>query len=185
MTPAVHERPIIFSGSMILAILQGRKTQTRRMIKGHPHAMKPLNIGCPHGTVGDRLWVKETIRGGTQSISRYNADGGELPAGPEECTIAWRKLYDQKWPAIYMPRWASRITLELTSVRVERLQDISEEDARAEGVDDHRPADGDQNGLVNAAQYYFERLWDRINGKRCPWASNPWVWALEFRKVSP
>jgi len=146
----VSERPILFSGEMVRAILDGRKTQTRRIVRGHPHTVKPLNIGCPYGVPGDRLWVKETF-----ALSRFDPESheDEDTKDPSQWDgVVYRadgehgswEHYDGKggrarisapWrPSIYMPRWASRITLEVTSVRAERVQDISEQDAQAEGI---------------------------------------------------
>lgn len=135
---------------------------------------------CPHGVPGERLWVKETfaVPPGSEQIAEvaYRADmAREGDGGP------WR-------PSIYMPRWASRITLEVTSVRADRLQSISEDDAKAEGI--HKPA-GSQfwNADVgkqlpgDTPQWAFRNLWEVINGKRAPWASNPWVWVVGFRRL--
>lgn len=181
-----QERPIIFSGAMVRAILDERKTQTRRVVRGHPHTMEPLNIGCPYGVPGDRLWVRETWgqteQGDEWGYYRGKADArlpvlfrADDPTGGDD---------DEYWrPSIHMPRWASRITLEVIGVRVERVQDISEDDARAEGVTPTAPLG--KTGHAVGAEYAaaFAALWDSINGKRAPWASNPWVWAVEFQRV--
>ena len=166
------ERPILFNGPMVRAILDGRKTMTRRIVKA---GTRDDWNACPYGVIGDRLWVRETWRcfGGReyeyqqhQPSIIYRADDG-----PTHNEGGWR-------PSIFMPRWASRITLEITGVRVERLQDISEADAEAEGcTGDHR-ADRDSD----AAQE-FRSLWNQINGKRASWDSNPWVWVVEFRRA--
>ena len=176
----MNEKPILFSGPMVRALLAGIKTQTRRLVKynnmlGEPaewcssvaepgwiHICGDFRRFCPYGQPGGRLWVRETWRSmgkcnkGTDVVF-YRADGHV--DGP------WR-------PSIFMPRWASRITLEITEVRVQRLQEISEADARAEGakhMPDHR--------------WHFREIWDSINGKKYPWASNPWVWCLTFKRV--
>lgn len=179
-----RERPILFSAPMVRAILEGRKTMTRRVVKVpwvgretcqpyEPHyiiedgVLKNLDeyghyipVHCPYGQPGDRLWVRETALywqniKGPCSVAAYAADGYELEPG-------------EKWtPSIFMPRWASRITLEITAVRVERLQDISEEDSKREGFPD---------------VVHFYELWTILNGKES-WRANPWVWVLEFKRV--
>lgn len=210
------ERPILFQGAMVRAILAGTKTQTRRLVKPQTavshHYLQPMfgkspdghefgtpglwrEVGpdypdgpeddrrCPYGAPGDRLWVREAwgfdsgVRGDFRPLDRqdlsgmdllthtlYSADGGEAPR--------WR-------PSIHMPRWASRITLEVTSVRAERLQSISDDDAIDEGIS--------REGLSiirGSARQRFAELWDDINGKRAPWASNPWLWVVSFRRVT-
>lgn len=183
-----RERPILFSGPMVRAILEGRKTQTRRMVKPQPEpfmqhmechrdgtcevgesidAPNYYQIHCPYGAVGDRLWVRETFcaceMGDLGPAVRYRADRTD-----------WGKW--RKWkPSTFMPRWASRITLEITGVRVERLHSISWEDCYAEGI----TAKDVDIGLPNAA---FLGLWESINGRKSAEA-NPWVWVIEFRKV--
>jgi hypothetical protein len=218
-------RPILFNSEMVRAILEDRKTQTRRVLtvpwRGNTRALpyEPYwveedgrllfcdeygeyhdvekTILSPFGQKGDRLWVRETwdFRDwrDTMHANRVNvayaADGEQrlLDAPP-----TWNpEIYNyERWrPSIHMPRWASRITLEITGVRVERLQSISEDDARAEGVDFAKHADLDPlaGGLIGpvAARVAFSLLWDSINGKRHPWSSNPWAWVIEFRKVEP
>lgn len=192
----VRERPIIFSGPMIRAILEGRKTVTRRVIKGPT----PIAVGtgwsrwwsekmqtqlsasgfakchCPYGAPGDRLWVRETWADCStnplicEDTIAYRATE---PEWDRDCTgIRWR-------PSIHMPRWASRITLEITNVRVERVQDITEEDAEAEGV---LPIPSHLTSVDYVTP--FADLWNRINAKRgYSWAANPWVWVVEFRRV--
>ena len=171
------ERPILFSGPMVRALLEGRKTQTRRVMKPQPKGMARLDTGgswplasgsefmrCPYGVPGDRLWVRESWRKAdsmTESVF-YRADE-EWNAG-----AGWK-------PSIHMPRWASRLTLEVTGVKVERVQEISERDAVAEGMP---PSVPDQATAVEI----FEELWDSINEARgYGWSVNPWVWALTFR----
>lgn len=204
----MKERPIIFSGSMVRAILEGRKSVTRRLVKpigcinvdggGTPFTQRwdegeqvnwRRDVPRPCD-VGDRLWVRETFR----LVAFEHVDGNV------SCAVDYRagentdlnprlrggvELFDERtdWrPSIFMPRWASRITLEVTGVRVERLQDISEEDARAEGL---QLPPAVVTTAPDAGRKAFARLWDRINGKRAPWASNPWVWVLEFKRVQP
>lgn len=227
------ERPILFSGPMVRAILAGRKTVTRRVVTvgdtieerddgtqwpyfttwthgddGSPWA------SCPYGAPGDRLWVRETWRyhGWTEDGApwiKYAADYSTrlVERIPDEWSDRladiWADLSDdanmaidgraadRKWrPSIFLPRWASRITLEVVGVRVERLQEITEDDARAEGVnpsDAHIVIkDGDrQPDMERTHRGAFACLWDGINGDRASWASNPWVWRVEFRVVQP
>lgn len=248
----MKERPITFSGPEVHAILDGRKTQTRRflntanwrpcgVIPGLPRehrfddvlewAHEPdvgVSMGqpgrwcgrigsstwtysepCPYGVPGDRLWVRETWvtrpLGGDPGNPRYGAPGSGVhidykataPGGGNHDRPDWGDLgAHERWrPSIHMPRWASRLLLEVTEVRVQRLQDISEEDAIAEGVrsvplqEDARgcwwttdvAAGPDLHGRTPADAY--ARLWDTINGKRAPWSSNPWVWAVSFRRL--
>lgn len=187
----MREHPILFSGPMVRAILSGTKSQTRRIVKPQPPpereailAKFPKQKGCPYGQPGDRLWVRETLKCDTHGNWHYAADNDvvQLPAGSAwtEHMLAWAHHKDgDTCVSIHMPRWASRITLEITGVRVERLQDISHRDALAEGVDyDVSKPDG-------APLPRFQALWDKINGKRAPWASNPWTWVLSFKRVAP
>lgn len=207
--PDVKERPIIFSDAMVLAIREGRKTQTRRVIVPRPvferdggvwypspvnnrakhyasetHFRKGVVIDFyPYGVPGDRLWVKETW------FSPEYASTGKIPTGPgcayyraDGDTDCW----DGPWKsARYMPRWASRILLELTDVRVQQVQEIGEADAMAEGVlpedwEDRVPA-----GPIctpHVGRIAFRNVWDSLNYKRgYGWEANPWVWALAFK----
>lgn len=221
---AIRERPILFSAPMVRAILDGRKTQTRRVVKPQPADMAALPlmlsdgvrfateakfVRCPYGVPGDRLWVRETWGTGTRPDLHegwrdgieYRADeeglnehdllplhAVALPDGVDLDSIAqgWR-------PSIHMPRWASRIDLEVVSVRVERLQEIGEEDARAEGIEfeDHTKdawrgwKSFDGTCLYDTALESFRKGWDSLNAKRAPWSSNPWVWVVEFRRIKP
>lgn len=197
---SVKERPILFSAPMVRAILDGRKTVTRRPVKGS--ALKWLeefapefvalsaNELCPFGQIGDRLYVRETcfindyreaaVPEGERADCEihYRADGVPDFEGEEEL-IRWR-------PSIHMPRWASRILLEITDVRVERLQEITYEQAAAEGV--HRGplrewCASDEGGACH--QYpipAFRDLWQSTGGD---WDANPWVWVVEFKRVTP
>jgi len=220
----MRERPILFSGPMVLAIMEGRKTQTRRIIKPQPYiehhdgydawrwdhgpkggysswkaSLHPLTFmkmacarrPCPYGVVGDRLWVRESFSAWFGGYHWYDAKGFRSRSN---CTnLFYRATHhmpddDQRWiPSIHMPRWASRLTLEVTDVRVQRLQDITEEEAIAEGCcGDHEWASGaascDSKGNLVINQ--FVELWDSINEKRGhPWSSNSWVRAVEFRRV--
>lgn len=182
----MKERPILFSGRMIRAILDGRKTQTRRVLKPQPHvgvggyldwrdaSFDPggLSWHCPYGQPGDRLWARETWAYAVQARD-YNGECHTFAARPHESThVVYRAdadtLYGGWRPSIYMPRWASRITPLVTEVRVQRLQDISEDDAAEEGsgvlLCDHEYWDGDPD------QYrkLFRVLWDSINAKPRP-----------------
>ena len=200
------ERPILFSPPMVRAILAGSKTQTRRVVRDQPQRgswpWPPMSesdqaaivMHCPYGQPGDRLWVKETYW-------RDEEDGALLyAANPDDFELVNHNKRDSglpkyNWrPSIFMPRWASRMTLEVTGVRVERLQDISEADAIAEGVDMQLPVDmpfapGLEWATVTmrprSAREAYIHLWNSINAKRVPWASNPWIWVLEFRRVKP
>jgi len=184
----MKERPILFSAPMVRAILAGQKTQTRRVMKKLPpqkfgcsHSIKDCIFGkgwsfndargncacdgvrCPYGEPGDRLWVRETWAHAIGGGFHYKADYGHS---------------DWLWkPSIHMPRRASRITLEVAGVRVERLQDISEADAYAEGVE------ATEYGQFPAPSA-FKYLWESINGPES-WISNPWVWVVEFKKNQP
>lgn len=194
----MKERPISFKGEMVRAILDNRKTMTRRIINPQPLWVADPSVPfktkdadpkgvvrCPYGKPGDRLWVRETWRQGYEptSFSKgivYRADHAKA-IGMDEYSGR------HKWkPSIYMPRWASRITLEITNVRVERLQDISEEDAKSEGIE---KSDRFENTFMTPAGDYasakiaFMRLWESINGSRS-WNENPWVWVVEFKRVN-
>ena len=200
----MKERPVIFNGEMVRAILDGRKTQTRRVMKPQPepcyrgghwwpsnafktmlHIEEQMQNGqggwkglagdaCPFGQVGDRLWVRETWT--PESI-----DAEEGGYSPDYRATANGQPLDGRWtPSIHMPRWASRITLEITAVRVERLNDISEEDARAEGV---APSQHIITPLEALYRVGFLNLWQSIYGEES-WSANPWVWVIEFKQVS-
>ena len=176
---SAHEKPMLFSGPMVRAILDGSKTQTRRVIKS-------LTQSCPY-PVGTRVWVRETWA----AIDYYdNRKPSQIPetnlvyrAGGPNLNGEDRQTFKidgrGKWrPSIFMPKWAARIWLEITDVRVQRLQDISEEDAMAEGVDWR-----DYAGLASkTARKLFADLWESINGKDS-WHANPWVWVYEFKRA--
>ena len=179
----MKEQPIIFSGSMVKAILDGRKTQTRRVIKPQPTMMdddrRRLSVlsDCPYRS-GDHLWVRETwiCEGKDQP-----GQGLHYRANACEADEKWFKEENWKWrSSIHMPRWASRLTIEVMKIRVERVQDITEEDAEAEGII------GDTGGDFGDREYIipFADLWDSLNAKRgYSWKSNPLVWVIEFRKI--
>ena len=182
-------RPILFSEQMVRALLDGSKTQTRRVIKPQSlvqHYGGNARTRCPHGKPGDGLWVREAFR----TSPEYD----NLP--PRLLPLTAHLLYeaddDQKkvnrafWgryrSARFMPRWASRIALKLTDVRVERVQEISYEDVRTEGIkmpgDQLFPTQNTESKLTRE----FQKLWDSLNGKKtgCSWSDNPWVWVLTF-----
>ena len=237
----MKERPILFSGEMVKAILEGRKTMTRRVVNKDisnqfdidvdntvaayinqltGDSCDPVEI-CPYGTVGDRLWVRETWgdldyyqgnvaihvlkdSNGVEHDIVYSAEcQGYFEWTDEVGFPEYRKdgTEASRWrPSIFMPRWASRITLEITDIKVEQLQDITEEDAIAEGI--HLCAGIDEEGyahgyhwgpvsdtelLFNSATSAYRKLWDSINGRgRKPgkaWNDNPWVWVISFKVV--
>ena len=221
----MKEIPVLFNGAMVRAILDDRKTQTRRIVKGAcnlPHegkllgewglskpparwdgvkppwrwmSKKPIRVGdwfeqaqtdvddyvsrpvrSPLGMPGDRLWVRETFismpacaETGRRAHAIYRADGGFSDG--------------YKWsPSIYMPRWAARLFLDVLDVRIERLQDISEEDARAEGADRNEGKWVDEDGRTRSSyRLAFQRLWISLYGAES-WAANPWVWVTEFER---
>jgi hypothetical protein len=194
----MKERPILFSGEMVRAILDDRKTMTRRVVKPQPEQDTdcPYHIGtgierkariCPYGKPGDRLWVRETFcdrnNNGEQIKPLYRSDGQEYQDGDG-------RLFEPKWkPSIFMPRMYSRITLEITNVRVERLQKINNADALAEGtpgawVENSEYLGGYEENENKAHVFFFRQLWDSINAKRgYSWESNPWVWVVEFERI--
>lgn len=182
----MKERPILFSAPMVRAILDGRKTQARRIVKFPTWAdqYEPIEINmaglpeciciktgclsgicCHYGIPGDRLWVRETHMIHADEIA-YAATDQPL-VGCDK----WR-------PSIHMPRWASRITLEVVAVRVERLQEISPDDALREGVFDY----AQQHNLGGYWTTAFSRLWESVNSPKS-WSANPWVWVVEFKRL--
>jgi hypothetical protein len=247
---STKERPILFSGPMVRAIQDGRKTQTRRVMKHQPETVcgKPerpdagwwnekgqfwmkrstvANFECPYGKPGDRLWVRETFYqfGHWESVPGVKTKTGRMKwrfvahddfvlyDAPDEfrkgrhhkdpATPAWHKRLGR-----FMPRWASRITLEITGVRVERVQDITETDAIAEGLTEYFwnseaaalphlaaeikagtrywqhviPKRSRQGSVWNKANLAFRELWNDINGPDS-WDANPWVWVVEFKRL--
>ena len=221
----MKERPILFSSEMVRALLSGRKTQTRRVVKwaneehslvrlkdryaapvrdgvgltwipygGSPEVpMPPEKISelSPYGAIGDRLWVRETWDVGFTSDEqwvRFRVDDTCSPVEYEHRNSLidnWDNYHTPGWrPSIHMPRWASRLTLELTDVRVERVQAITNSDAIAEGCVGGATVEGYSED--NPADPYEEYaiLWDALNAKRgYSWDSNPWVWVLSFRRL--
>lgn len=205
----MKQRPLLFTPPMVREVLDGTKTQTRRLVKGmalewlstpvgfdKEFLALPENSLSPYGYAGDRLWVRETCRAeelpdGGDGV-RYLADDHFLPIQPTEgAADQWIELYHYRGgsgggmygltvPSIHMPRWASRITLEITGVRVERLQDISEADCIAEGcAGGHGAIPGYDYAATPIEHYHW--LWNSING-RGSWEQNPWVWVIEFKR---
>lgn len=202
------ERGILFSGPLVRAILEGRKTQTRRLVKPvrgyehrnivkYPFGPDPWSVwwhsdetdrvgvlqDCPYGKPGDRLWVRETFKecsvvGHSHSYGEQEAEWYEYRADNEDAAGPWR-------PSIFMPRDASRIDLEITAVRVERLKQITSTDAVAEGVAKDRGAviKSERFGsTMRNSQYMFFSKWDEIHGEGSV-KSNPYVWVIEFKKL--
>ena len=198
----MKETPILFSGDMVRAILSGAKTQTRRPVKYTPALGDPANwpadmtskrlaafglSSCPYGEPGGRLWVRETFVTDYFDASERNARVGYRA---DWTSNAAEYVTEPKWkPSIHMPRWASRITLPVVAVRIERVQDITAEDAQAEGVTVPRcgcevcsrgtaicPAD------ATSCIEGFRDLWCATYG-RASWEENPWVWVVEWSKA--
>lgn len=202
------ERPILFSAPMVRAILAGTKTQTRRALRTQPpprtgqvstwhhpdqrpmfFAWVGLDDGgaeisacppapCPYGQPGDLLWVRETWRERVPDQNGRTLDYRADHTSEDPCDVPWR-------PSIFMPRWASRITLEVTGVRVDRLQSISEADALAEGsrewaAEQDTPARDIPGGET---RLIYRQLWEQINGP-ASWDANPWVWIIDFKSGS-
>ncbi|EFA7747685.1 hypothetical protein ACIR4O_004198 [Escherichia coli] len=196
MDQKMKERGMIFNDEMVRAILGGNKTQTRRIVEekfyGRAVAAELLAKHCPYGQPGDRIWVRETYRvhGKATDVATLVYRASVRNSWTEQThrvpVEACNKPVSEKWtPSIHMPRWASRILLEITDVRVERLNDISEKDARSEGV---RWSDGKPNkmGLATELVVYakdtFTSLWKSIYSEES-WNANPWVWVIEFKRI--
>ena len=227
----MKERPILFSVPMVRAILDGRKTQTRRIVKPQPGDIgaaslqgpirwrqhipvwcytsnsgkigifNPSEITCPHGADGDRFWVRESWRT-SRTLNHVKpsmlAPGAPILFDSDGWADGFPLGFDKGKgrPSIFMPRWASRITLEITGVRVERVQDITEADAMAEGCDlmlsDGRAIRDLPDADLWDYRMAFEGLWDSINGKRkdkdgnslpYSFSDNPFVWVITFKRV--
>ncbi|WP_314413750.1 hypothetical protein [Pantoea septica] len=222
----MRERPILLNGDMVRAVLNGSKTQTRRIMKVQPSAdFSPMNMEletdftarwytpgvvdkhgylqpakkqvfgvasedegytCPFGAVGDRLWVRETFRVHSRAtdVATLVYKASERQSWTEQThrvpvSVCNKPAVIEKWtPSIHMPRWASRITLEITGVRVERLASVSNDDARAEGYPAERAADGGNSD----PWLWFRDLWDGIYPEQS-FKVNPWVWVIEFKRV--
>jgi len=226
----MKERPILMNDPMVCATLEDRKTHTRRVVKlpkGYEWTENGyVNVGgsqgdiipCPYGKAGDRLWVRENFRLESEfnDVKPSDAEGSKVfyPADlvmiDGEIINPCDRVFSlaQCRPSIHMPRWASRITLEITGVRVDRLNEISEQDAIAEGVhtDDDYPTEsacprchgegthGDvgknlgwievECGECKTAKQRFKHLWESINGAGS-WELNPFVWVVEFKRIQP
>lgn len=204
----VKERPIPMSGPMVRAINDRSKTRTQRVVVPQPKAMpcwwrklswatdrhfkKGAIQHCPYGAPGDRLWVRESWQAVWFSHDYRVCAPKSAREGRHGCRIAYAADWPNETPQErgfpwrsprFMPRWASRITLELTGVRVLRLRDMTERDAIAEGVVPGQFGVGNiPAAMAEPHLYQFAILWDLLNARRgYPWASNPWVWALEFQ----
>ena len=194
----MKEHPLLMQGPLVRATLEGRKTQTRRPVKPQPDNDIPdveysWAARCPMGQAGDRLWVRETFAmvHGCQDIDSGYVDEWMVPLDiPKDSRDGfWSVLYraeDERFdesgeergfswrPSIHMPRWACRLVLPLVSVRVERVQDITEEDAKAEGVE--------RISSCKTARDSFRALWISIYGE-ASWDANPWVWVAEWKEI--
>ena len=200
MKGEVKERGMIFNDEMVRAILGGNKTQTRRIVEekfyGRAVAAELLAKHCPYGQPGDRIWVRETYRvhGKATDVATLVYRASVRNSWTEQThrvpVEVCNKPVSEKWtPSIHMPRWASRILLEITNVRVERLNNISECDARDEGVPpagsllpDHPGTFLTPKGDFAMAKVAFQRLWESIYGEES-WNANPWVWVIEFKRI--
>lgn len=226
-TKKMREIPVLYNGAMVRAILDDRKTQTRRIVKPQPWRHPDTGVlwigedtkvedlladraGICKYLPGDRLWVRETWMPYDTSTEDdavwvlYKASNDQRPDGiaPEKFgsgvrrsapvqVVEWARdaiemeeVVGGRWrPSIHMPRWAARLFLDVQDVRIERLQDISEEDARAEGVDRNEGKWVDEDGRTRSSyRLAFQQLWISVYGAES-WAANPWVWVTEFRKV--
>lgn len=198
----MKERGMIFNGEMVRAILDGRKTQTRRIVSNrhlnlidvgsqigecysldcgidHENSQSYYREHCPFGAIGDRIWVRETwaeAGAGAPELQIYRANYPEhVPSHYENV----QPVEEIRWtPSIHMPRWASRILLEITDVRVEKLASVSDEDAGKEGY----PADPSPYGGSMDKWLWFRQLWDGIYPEQS-FKHNPWVWVIEFKVV--
>lgn len=206
----MSERGIIMAADSVRAILAGRKTQTRRVYRprnpepwelppgegykddGTPWPMYQDTYGdfhpirCPYGAPGDRLWVRESW---TRWCSDEGCDKRGHIAYRADASAEVERMTSWRSP-LHMPRWASRLTLEVVEVRVQRVQEISEQDAEAEGIerDEYGRAvnpvvAGLKTRVSHTAVQAYRHAWDAINGRRFPWSSNPWVWAVTFKRV--
>lgn len=217
----MRERGMIFNSEMVLAILDGRKTQTRRPLKWkqtrfteigeHEDGSKwPWSEDaehacdfwhpCPFGDVGDRIWVRETWQAIHDSVDEFGhvEERTYAPSIPKEKDRYWHAVYAEHFgvenredrgfpwrPAIHMPRWASRITLEIADVRVEQVQSISQADAIAEGAPRSHPsidAVSQDHGFPDFSRSWFGQTWQSIYGAES-WQTNPWVWVIEFKRI--
>jgi len=191
----MKERPILFSGPMVRAILGGRKTQTRRVVKPQPINLTgpdfdgPVDrsFACPYGQPGDRLWVREThlsvSRDHAHDLLEGNKVGSQLvykTSFHDDWIKYAKEKYGYKWkPSIHMPFEACRLFLQITNIRIERLQDIGDADAANEGCIYGRGASVDPAVGNNI----FINLWQSVYGEES-WNANPWVWVIEFKQIT-
>ena len=191
------QHPILFNGDMVRAIIAGRKTQTRMVVRPQPSgawAVPPVTVSagrwtshgctsdlrCPYGTPGDLLWVREAWR----EVSSAMMADGSIPSQPARCVYRADRPWDGPWrPSIHMPRWASRITLEVADVRAQRVQEITVDDAAAEGFLQDGDSPTEFGGRVRTIGG-FRDAWNHLYAPRgYGWSDNPWVWVVEFRKM--
>lgn len=214
---AIRERPILMTGPLVVATLDDRKTNTRRVIVPQPEYSSLLEGGgwiwnngrvmlgasdglfqaemikhCPYGGVGDRLWVRETFA--IVPATAYRASAGvcqTINPSDHDDAVIYRATWDRsnpgtRWrPSIHMPRWASRLTLEITDVRVERVQDITPRAVVTEGLY-QEPGEWGPDEAYDHLIKGFAHLWDQINAKRigCSWQDNPWVWSIHYKPIA-
>lgn len=201
------ERPILFSAPMVRALLDGIKTQTRRIMKPqlaygavaglfnswylprgdgggilYPNGKEKILSACPYGQTSDRLWVREAWRTVEEANSLAPRNLNAAHRLWFEADTPHQPGFGKLRPSMFMPRWASRITLEITGVRIERLQRISAADAIAEGVNVHPDHRGKPSTSIYSPVQAYRDLWERINGPDS-WDENPWVWVIEFRRL--
>ena len=205
----MKERGMLFNSAMVRALLDGCKTQTRRIAKVTPDQCEDIGIfyaehSCPHGQPGDRIWVRETFQPIFAEGREHGADAPDWGTGEgykvtypaTDEVIEWidgdDNITSRCKPSTNMPRWASRILLEIVSVRVEQLQDISKPDALAEGITPNCVRQFSLFGASkeereamyrDAAVDPYRALWESTNGPES-WSANPWVWVIEFKRIS-
>ena len=193
------KKPILFSGAMVEAILEGRKTQTRRIVKGDPNGKVPFTdeLPCPYGLTSDTLWVREKWNAQTQSGKWWHEVKREdRPllnwAWTNPVKPAFEAVPPRWLPSIHMPREACRIELEIVKLKIERLQNITRDDAKAEGVSNiwnwttERNPDHHSRGVLNPYVANYSVLWDEIHAGSLVgdgWNANPWVWVIEFKRL--
>lgn len=201
----MKERPILFSGPMVQAILEGRKTQTRRVVVAPEKysQIRECAFCCPHGNAGDELWVRETwaTQQRLDHLSPSSLLHGPIFYPADDTWVHWAghaptsSVPGKNRPNIFLPRWASRIALEIVSVRVERIQEITAKDIIAEGAV-NRPHMDEHLGKCPVSQFdgvcypdlrsLWGHGWNSINQKRgYGWEKNPWVWVIDFDRSLP
>jgi hypothetical protein len=179
----IKTTPMIFNSEMVRALLAGNKTQTRRIIKQQPlnfekfDTEKCITYKCPFGKLGSLIYVRETF--GFNDPDYYNYETPMDVVYLAELNRPVTRMPEKWKPSIHMPRWASRLTLKINSVRVERIQDISEEDAKKEGISFLRNAPDYDETLTE--KQLFECLWNSVYPES--WNKNEWVWVIEFEVI--